>query len=97
MQDYLKGREMRRVIRNEKSEWREVTSGVPQGPEKHIKKLGTKTNLIFEKIQEKAEEGEMFERQKSTVFPHRNRDTWERLQEEVIEERGVHQLKEKLD
>ena len=31
MEDYLKGREMRTVVKNEKSEWREVKSGVPQG------------------------------------------------------------------
>ena len=31
MEDYLKGREMRTVIKEEKSEWREVKSGVPQG------------------------------------------------------------------
>ena len=31
MQDYLKDREMRTVIREETSNWRNVTSGVPQG------------------------------------------------------------------
>ena len=31
MEDYLKGREMRTVVKDEKSEWREVKSGVPQG------------------------------------------------------------------
>ena len=31
MEDYLKGREMRTVIKDEKSEWKEVKSGVPQG------------------------------------------------------------------
>ena len=31
MEDYLKGREMKIVIKDEKSEWREVKSGVPQG------------------------------------------------------------------
>ena len=31
MQDYLKDREMRTVIREETSRWRNVTSGVPQG------------------------------------------------------------------
>ena len=31
MQDYLKDREMRTVIREETSSWRNVTSGVPQG------------------------------------------------------------------
>ena len=30
MEDYLKGREMRTVVGDEKSEWREVKSGVPQ-------------------------------------------------------------------
>ena len=30
MEDYLKGREMRTVVKDEKSEWREVKSGVPQ-------------------------------------------------------------------
>ena len=31
MEDYLKEREMRTVVKNEKSEWREVKSRVPQG------------------------------------------------------------------
>ena len=31
MEDYLKGREMRIVVKDEKSEWREIKSGVPQG------------------------------------------------------------------
>ena len=31
MEDYLKRREMRTLIKNEKSEWREVKSGIPQG------------------------------------------------------------------
>ena len=31
MEDYLKGREMRTVVKDEKSEWKEVKSGVPQG------------------------------------------------------------------
>ena len=31
MEDYLNGREMRTVVKDEKSEWREVKSGVPQG------------------------------------------------------------------
>ena len=31
MDDYLKGREMRTVVKDEKSEWREVKNGVPQG------------------------------------------------------------------
>ena len=31
MQDYLKDREMRTVIREETSRWRNVTRGVPQG------------------------------------------------------------------
>ena len=31
MEDYVKGREMRTVVKDEKSEWREVKSGVPQG------------------------------------------------------------------
>ena len=30
IEDYLDGREMRTVVRDEKSEWREVTSGVPK-------------------------------------------------------------------
>ena len=30
MEDYLKGREMRIVVKEEKSEWREVKSGVPR-------------------------------------------------------------------
>ena len=30
-EDYLKGREMRTVVKDEKSEWREVKSGVSQG------------------------------------------------------------------
>ena len=31
MEDYLIGREMRTVVKDEKSEWMEVKSGVPQG------------------------------------------------------------------
>ena len=31
MEDYLKGREMRTVVKDEKLKWREVKSGVPQG------------------------------------------------------------------
>ena len=31
MEDFLKGREIRTVVKDEKSEWREVKSGVPQG------------------------------------------------------------------
>ena len=31
MEDYLKGREVRTVVKDEKSEWKEVKSGVPQG------------------------------------------------------------------
>ena len=31
MEDYLKGREIRTVVKDEKSEWREVKNGVPQG------------------------------------------------------------------
>ena len=31
MEDYLKGREMRTVVKDDKSEWMEVKSGVPQG------------------------------------------------------------------
>ena len=31
MEDYLKGREMRTVVKDEKSEWRKMKSGVPQG------------------------------------------------------------------
>ncbi|ORD93136.1 hypothetical protein ECANGB1_1040 [Enterospora canceri] len=31
MEHYLKGREMRTVVKDEQSEWREVKSGVPQG------------------------------------------------------------------
>ena len=31
MEDYLKGRKMRTVVKDEKSEWREMKSGVPQG------------------------------------------------------------------
>ena len=30
-EDYLKGREMRTVVKDDQSEWREVKSGVPQG------------------------------------------------------------------
>ena len=30
MEDYLKGREMRTVVKDKKSEWREVKNGVPQ-------------------------------------------------------------------
>ena len=31
MEDYLKRREMRTVVKDEKSEWRKVKGGVPQG------------------------------------------------------------------
>ena len=31
MEDYLKRREMKTVVEDEKSEWREVKSGLPQG------------------------------------------------------------------
>ena len=31
MEDYLKGREMRTVVKDEKSDRRKVKSGVPQG------------------------------------------------------------------
>ena len=31
MEDYLKGREMRTVVKDEKFEWRKVKNGVPQG------------------------------------------------------------------
>ena len=31
MEDYLKGRNMRTVVKDEKSEWRKVKIGVPQG------------------------------------------------------------------
>ena len=31
MEDYLKGREMRTVVKDERSEWRKVKSGIPQG------------------------------------------------------------------
>ena len=31
MEDYLKGREMRTVVKGEKSEWKELKSGIPQG------------------------------------------------------------------
>ena len=31
MEDYLKGREMTTIVKDEKSEWREVKSRVPQG------------------------------------------------------------------
>ena len=31
MEDYLKGREIKTVVKDEQSEWREVKSGVPQG------------------------------------------------------------------
>ena len=31
MEDYLKGREMRTVVKDEKSDWREMQNGVPQG------------------------------------------------------------------
>ena len=31
MEDYLKGREIRTVVKDEKSKWSDVKSGVPQG------------------------------------------------------------------
>ena len=31
MEDYLKGREIRTVVENEKIEWRKLKIGVPQG------------------------------------------------------------------
>ena len=31
MEDYLRGREVRAVVNDKKSEWKEVKSGVPHG------------------------------------------------------------------
>ena len=44
MEDYLKGRDMRTVVKDEKSEWREVKIGVPQ------ESISFGTNKVFSTV-----------------------------------------------
>ena len=52
-------------------------------------------NWKFEEKQEKISKRNLFQKQKSTVFP--KVDIWNGLKEEIIMAKNIHQLKEKLD